>query len=470
MLRLVAALVFLSTVAFSQPFTGPFTVTELTTMATISQPHLTLRNADTADVFYQIADTVFHATVLLQNGQVVAGPEALTTHGSGWTRWLADVTMTSSRWVALVYDTTSAINQTVIYTGGDAADTGRVIDSGNNWCDNSPWTYASRHVSPVLAPRDSGYAAAWIDYWDVRTPQQQEGGISVSGEDYLWSGEVAQTLNYFQGPRDRLMIRSISPDSLIALGSDPSLFLLLPHEMVQPPPTPLDCPANVVNFLRTRAAHTLVLCASDRARLYEVVGQSAQARATTEGLPLASASHPDFGMAWLAGGIGDWYLFRADTMGAISSLPGLLAEPQAGYLISEAALAMTGNGLIAALWVEYSPLDSSTVSLHLASLGWDTPLQSSDRHSSLHPSAFSLSSSPNPFNSEAQIEYSLPQAQKIVLSVYNLLGQKVATLFDGMQAAGTHTQSWSPAGAGGIYFAVLKSGQTTRTLKLAYLK
>ncbi len=73
---------------------------------------------------------------------------------------------------------------------------------------------------------------------------------------------------------------------------------------------------------------------------------------------------------------------------------------------------------------------------------------------------------PNPFNPTTTIRYSLPEAARVNLSVYNILGQRVAELADEMQGAGTHTVLWNgrndanvPA-ASGVYFYRLEARPT----------
>ena len=59
-------------------------------------------------------------------------------------------------------------------------------------------------------------------------------------------------------------------------------------------------------------------------------------------------------------------------------------------------------------------------------------------HSLTSPSYFILGQNyPNPFNGETQITFSTKSTEDVLLTVYNLLGQKIATLFDEAAAANT---------------------------------
>jgi hypothetical protein len=83
---------------------------------------------------------------------------------------------------------------------------------------------------------------------------------------------------------------------------------------------------------------------------------------------------------------------------------------------------------------------------------------------------------PNPFNGDTVISFDLPQDGPARLSVYNLTGQKVATIVDGSLAAGHHQLRWdSRADDGrhlalGVYFYRLEALQSTRTGKLLLLR
>ena len=87
------------------------------------------------------------------------------------------------------------------------------------------------------------------------------------------------------------------------------------------------------------------------------------------------------------------------------------------------------------------------------------------------PQGFELGANyPNPFNPSTMIPYQLPNAMHVRLEVFNILGQRVATLVDGEQPAGFHTASWNAtdvageAVAAGVYLYRL-SGDGVRTTR-----
>lgn len=58
---------------------------------------------------------------------------------------------------------------------------------------------------------------------------------------------------------------------------------------------------------------------------------------------------------------------------------------------------------------------------------------------------------PNPFNPETEINFDLPKAGYVTLTIYNTLGQKVRTLLENQFAAGSYTAKWDGKDAHGSY-------------------
>ena len=78
---------------------------------------------------------------------------------------------------------------------------------------------------------------------------------------------------------------------------------------------------------------------------------------------------------------------------------------------------------------------------------------------------------PNPFNNTVNIAFELPQDGKVRLDIFNLLGQKVATLVNEPMKAGSHTYRWSgDAASSGVYFYRFVTGNHVETQKLMLLK
>lgn len=81
---------------------------------------------------------------------------------------------------------------------------------------------------------------------------------------------------------------------------------------------------------------------------------------------------------------------------------------------------------------------------------------------------------PNPFNPTTKIRFSIPTRSMTNLSVYNILGQKVATLVNSVKPAGIYEVDFSASSGGGlssgIYIYILKSQNNFITKKMTLIK
>jgi hypothetical protein len=87
-----------------------------------------------------------------------------------------------------------------------------------------------------------------------------------------------------------------------------------------------------------------------------------------------------------------------------------------------------------------------------------------------------LLSYPNPFNPTTNIRYSLQDDGNITIDIFNILGRKVRTLYDGIQEIGEHSILWDArdefgaAVASGVYFVVLQTPKERHSMKILFLE
>jgi hypothetical protein len=134
-------------------------------------------------------------------------------------------------------------------------------------------------------------------------------------------------------------------------------------------------------------------------------------------------------------------------------LPVSFQPPETGEIFDEISLFVEGNRV--------------TIPLHAVVI----QPEDADNSLTLSPSSFSLSAYPNPFNPVTTIRLDLPLASRVVLEVFNLAGQKVASLTDQSYSAGTHAIAFDGSSlTSGLYFARLQTGSLTKTTKLLLVK
>ena len=151
-------------------------------------------------------------------------------------------------------------------------------------------------------------------------------------------------------------------------------------------------------------------------------------------------------------------------------------EPGAEYYLTDAfaniSMPVTGADL-ATLGYTFSGYESNVFIIS------DEPfvLDVDDTVSEALPFEFSLGQNyPNPFNPTTQIRFTLANASQVKLSVYNVLGQHVATLLDQPLVAGMHSVTFDGNDqfgqelSSGVYFYRIEAGEFVQSRKMVLLK
>lgn len=121
------------------------------------------------------------------------------------------------------------------------------------------------------------------------------------------------------------------------------------------------------------------------------------------------------------------------------------------------------------------PVDADSLTIILDAETGDVLYQSvivSNEEENAAPTEFSLSQNyPNPFNPTTTIPFSLREASRVEISVYSILGQKVATIVNEQYPAGSHAVRWDARNlASGMYIYRMQAKGFTQTKKLLLLK
>jgi hypothetical protein len=113
----------------------------------------------------------------------------------------------------------------------------------------------------------------------------------------------------------------------------------------------------------------------------------------------------------------------------------------------------------------------------LRATGYTNSTSVEEEETGITPKDFALYQSyPNPFNNQTIIKYDLLKPCQVTLTIYNILGQKVKTVVEGYQRAGSRIVNWDGKDekekdlASGIYFYQLKAGDLTQTKRMTLLK
>ena len=118
-----------------------------------------------------------------------------------------------------------------------------------------------------------------------------------------------------------------------------------------------------------------------------------------------------------------------------------------------------------------SPDDPDSTIADIGALYFDQMVNIDDIVSNL-PKYFNLSQNyPNPFNASTVLSYDLPKRSAVAIDIYDILGRKVARLFEGVSPAGSHSVIWhADSFSSGVYFYKIQAEDYLETKKMVLLK
>ena len=131
---------------------------------------------------------------------------------------------------------------------------------------------------------------------------------------------------------------------------------------------------------------------------------------------------------------------------------------------SDANTKLVGQ-ILGALWTDLPPADNN-VTLE------STIPTSVEEDLSVGPISIVLGQNyPNPFNPSTNIHFTVKSAGAVKISVYDIAGQKIATLVDGVKTPGNYIVKWNAKGvASGSYLCVMENGGKTLSRKMTFMK
>jgi len=168
-----------------------------------------------------------------------------------------------------------------------------------------------------------------------------------------------------------------------------------------------------------------------------------------------------------APGLGNW-----DSYGPISTGVIILSTQWEEY-----SLDLTGRDLSSVIggfvWVTNYSQNPQGATIYLDDIAFETLTPTGVwEEISTTPTDYSLSQNyPNPFNLITEISFSLPAASHVKLEIFNVMGQKVATVADRHLEAGNRSVTWDGSQvASGVYLYRLTAGDSVESKKMVLLK
>jgi hypothetical protein len=496
---IVSLSLLLAAVAAAQP-PVPFTVLTADSGAAFSSLHLAMRDTATCDVFYLRNLTnglqrIEHAVVSLTQQRLLQPPEILLAQ-SGWQPTIGDAQSNGSRWAVLIYEATPyrtniSLNRTSLVWGLDTMQGSAVLDT-SRWYEYLIWgvVQSGDHWNTDFTLRTTT-GGHWLANWIV---ESVSGQYQFYEQDNFWHTsrlaadfssleDYTQSCHPFQFGPSHLRTAIVTNTRVFGLlgnaemFADNHAFVFGYRDDHQCRGRDLDSTLNFFDLWSLYDAHFMMLAQEITTpaawKLYDMdtTGQCVYLNSLQLPDIAATSWQPNIGMAAIQVTPQVIMLARHMTSGRPVWPPGVFYESGPLHRIREANTALSTNRRVIIFWSE-SDIDSAQASvLKMARVGWSTFLGVDDPRVIPQPSSFALSAFPNPFNPRTELQFSLPEASKVALRVYDLQGRLSQELIRGRLERGEHRVSFDARDLpSGLYFARLTAGWKQATQKLLLVK
>ena len=165
-----------------------------------------------------------------------------------------------------------------------------------------------------------------------------------------------------------------------------------------------------------------------------------------------------------------YYQLIAPNFGKIGNNQALVGSPPE-VMNSPAVVGLNRNG-----WFAWSDPSQDGFNIYLSQLQYSTTDVDDDTPALLPADYLLKQNYPNPFNPSTTIEFSLPVRDRIIITVYDMLGRQVVTVADQVFVAGNHRVEWDGHDESGndlpsgMYLYRMQTGEQVSSRKMILLK
>lgn len=422
-----------------------------------------------------------NSVIVIGTGESYAKNMILKTNNNGatWER------LDSGR--LTYFNTLKFINKNIGYGAGDNGEIDKTTDGGKNWIKQSPGKYSGRIWSGYFLDSLTGWYIMWNDYGNestiIRTTNGGNSWDSLFAIPYqIYSAHFLNKSNGFvcgSGGRIFKTTNGGKTWKLIATSFTSYNFIKITFTDEKHGWATAD---KWTIAKTTDGGDSWITCHFDWGKFNDVVFID-----SLNGWATGVCGLIEFPFIRTTNGGVNWSSFKMELPAQMYGLS--FPSNKTGYAIG-------GSGVICkttdsgATWRRLSFPENRAFNdicfvdenngwvvtdnglIYYTSNGGEEPTSFTDDNKNGLPKDFRLSQNyPNPFNPSTKIKYSIPKEEKVLLTVYNLLGQKISELVNETKPAGNYEVVFDGKNlSSGVYLYRLQCGNFINTKKIILLK